>query len=390
MVNSRDDLLNLFFMGDQTFTPQSFNRFLHWLDQGPIDLIFKDLVRFGISLDLLSLKELLTDSGPVEALVNPKRVLTFPKRFRRGLFQLFKQLDFSLFSSLDRSVQGKRYSVVLKLKTYLSQILLGLGSLSQLYTFMAKYPDLKTILSPDGKVPEYQTMVSFVEKLHTDPGYLIACQSLLDQLVAVLRNISPKTLPTRYETLEDLFGTLGTKYSRVDRGARIGIKSKNGKHWYGYKDHVTCDRLTGLPVLVTTTSANVADEKEFKTHLGLIKTNYGDLINVEKWTADKGYDKAEYRRIIQDQYNAKAQLCRRDPNKEEEIEQKRWNSERQGVELVISRAKLFGRKNNPRVRSRWRVNVWVKTSYLLVLIIGISMYIHGEPERIREVSFYLY
>ena len=377
-------------MGTETFTAQSFNRFLLWLQDGPIDQIFKEFVRFGIRLDLLSLKELATDSGPVEALVNPKRVLTFPKQFRRNLFHLFKQLDFSLFSSLDSSVQGKRYSVVLKLKTYLSQILLGLGSLSQLYTFSAKYPDLKTLLSSDGKIPEYQTMVSFTEKLHTDPAYQIACQDLLTQLITVLKRLSPSTIPARYETLEDLFGTLGTKYSRVDRGARIGIKSKNGKHWYGYKDHVTCDSQTGLPVLITTTSANVADEKEFKNHLDLINENYGDLIKVEKWTADKGYDNTKHRTTIQEQYGAQAQICKRNPTRTEETEQKQWNSERQCIEQLISRAKLFGRKNNPRVRTRWRVDVWVKTSYLLVLTIGLSMYLHGEPERIREVSFYLY
>lgn len=388
-VNTHSELQELLVLEEEILTSQSFGRFFDWVSEGVLDRIFTKTVKLGLEKKVFTLEELITDSGPVEAFVNKQHALIFPQAFRRALFHLYKQLDFTLFQTLDRRVQGRRYSLEEKLKVYLSQILLGLGSLTQLYNFTEKYPDLLKIISPTGTIPDYQTMIEFINELHTNPVYSLALQALSDQLIELLTFLSPKTIPKKIDTLEDLFGTLGTKHSRVDRGARIGIKSKKGKSWYGYKDHVTSDAKTGLPVLVTTTAANVADSRDFKNHVQLMHQNYNDLIQLQTWTADKGYDAEDNRTEVIDLFGAQPRICKRNPSEEEKILQKEWNSHRQTVEHVISRAKEFGRKNHPRVRSRWKVDVWVKTSYFIVLSVGINLFLHGEPERIREISFYL-
>jgi hypothetical protein len=55
-----------------------------------------------------------------------------------------------------------------------------------------------------------------------------------------------------------------------------------------------------------------------------------------------------------------------------------WSSVRQRVEQLISRVVRYCRKNNPRLRGRQRVTLWVQLGYLLLLFVGLMAYRTGE------------
>jgi hypothetical protein len=108
------------------------------------------------------------------------------------------------------------------------------------------------------------------------------------ELYFLLHNEPKAIIPRIVKSLDDLYGSLGNKYSRVDRGARIGYKPSNKSNWAGYKDHVSIDFISGLPILVTVTSGNVHDSREYKKHLKKIKQVYGDISRTRYSYGDRG------------------------------------------------------------------------------------------------------
>lgn len=388
-VNKSSALRQILCLGNEQLTFQSFHRFLDWLERGRMDSIHTKVVKFAINKKILRLNHLLTDSGPVHANVNAQKALIFPKKFRRKLFLFFKHLDLSSLEPLEKIVKYRKYSLKYLFKLYLVQILCGIGASTQFYRFLDMYPEISKLIGDSREIPFYLTMMKFISRLNQDSQLRQAIKNILPALCNLIMAISPKTLPRRVENLEDLYGVFGTKNARVDRGARINFRKQNKKRWYGYKDHITIDQEQSMPVLVTTSGANTSDSNEFVNHIQLIKERYNDLITVETWTADKGYDSESHRRQIRTSLDAKPQLCKRKPSKQDKTRQRRWNSHRQPVEHVIGRASQFSRKSYPRVRGPRRVNLWVKMSYFIVLSVGLSLYLNGEPERINEISFYL-
>lgn len=354
-----------------------------------MDSIYTKIVQFAINKKILHLNHLLTDSGPVHANINAQKALMFPKKFRRKLFLFFKHLDLSFLEPLEKIVKYRKYSLKYFFKLYLVQILCGIGALTKFFRFFDKYPEISKLIGDSKKIPSYLTMMKFISRLHQDSLLQQAIKSILPALHNLIAEISPKTLPRKVETLEDLYGVFGTRSARIDKGARINYRKQNKKRWYGYKDHITIDQEQSMPVLVTTSGANASDSNEFVNHIQLIKKRYDNLIEVQTWTADKGYDSEAHRKLIRTTLDARPQLCKRKPSKQDKIQQKRWNSHRQPVEHVIGRASQFSRKSHPRVRGPRRVDLWVKMSYFIVLAVGLSLFLAGEPERIREISFYL-
>ena len=58
-----------------------------------------------------------------------------------------------------------------------------------------------------------------------------------------------------------------------------------------------------LLILVTLKSACVvADSKGLKKHIEIVEQRYNDLVNLQTWTADKGYDVDELREEINDKF----------------------------------------------------------------------------------------
>jgi len=388
-VNRSEYTRKVLCLGEEELTQQSFDRFQEWLSINQIDLIFENVVKFACGCKLITGETLVIDSGPVEANVNNSRTTTFPKHFHRGLFHVFKVVDDSLLNSSDFPKKGKRYKLDLKMKLFLTQILCGLGSTKQLERFIQKHPNMYKLLGKPEIIPGYQAMINFHNEYGEDQSLKNAVNTLLPEIVAVLEEICPQELPRRINYLEDLFGVLGTRFSRVDRDARIGTKTTKGKVWFGYKDHPTVDQETSLPILVTTTRANVHDSIELKTHVKIINKRYNKCFTVKEYIADRGYDSEANRNLIREEIGAEPLICRRNATKEEKKEQKKWNSRRQVIEQTISRAQEFARKSQPRVRGLIKVHCWVSMSYLIILLIGIALFINGEPKRIREVSFYL-
>lgn len=388
-VNKSYDLRQVLCLGREQLTFQSFHRFLDWLGIGKMDSIHTKLVQFAINRKIMDLNHLLTDSGPVYANVNAKKALIFPKKFRRMLFLFFKHLDLSSLEPLENTFKYRKYSLEYLLKLYLVQILCGIGALTQFYRFLDTNPEISKLIGDSRQIPFYLTMMKFISRLNQDYRLKQVIKTILPAICKLITEISPNTIPRKVEILEDLHGVFGIKNARVDRGARSNARKQNKKQWYGYKDHITVDQEQSMPVLVTTSGANTSDSKEFVNHIRLIKKRYTKLIRVQTWTADKGYDSESHRELIRSTIDAKPQLCKRKPSKQDKIRQKRWNSHRQPVEHVIGRASLFGRKKYPRVRGRRRVDLWVKMSYFIVLAVGLSLFLAGEPERINEISFYL-
>lgn len=388
-VNRSSYTRKILCLGEEELTPQSFDRFQEWLSINHINLLFENAVKFACECGLITGKTLVIDSGPVKANVNNSRTTTYPKHFRRGLFHVFKVVDDSLLNSDNLPKKSRRYNLEVKIKMFLTQILCGLGSTSQLNKFIKKQLDMYKLLGYPEKIPSYQAMINFHKEYNENQRLKSAINALLPEIIVVLEKICPQKIQRKNNCIEHLFGVLGTKFSRVDPDARIGTKSTKGLVWSGYKDHPTVDQETSLPVLVTITRANVHDSVELKNHVKIIKKRYSDHFIVKKFIADRGYDSEANRNIIRDELGAKPLICKRNATKEEKKEQKKWNSRRQVVEQVISRAQEFARKSQPRVRGLTKVHCWVSMSYLIILLIGIALFTNGEPERIREVSFYL-
>ena len=49
---------------------------------------------------------------------------------------------------------------------------------------------------------------------------------------------------------------------------------------------------------------------------------------------------------------------------------------------------MAARKNDPRVRGKKKVTAWVKMSYLIGLMIGLVLFLNGEPELVNHVTIY--
>lgn len=93
------------------------------------------------------------------------------------------------------------------------------------------------------------------------------------------------------------------KHPTSDKDCELGVHTASNQHnernfeyYWGYKNHVLVDLITGLPIFETTTGANISDSTV--TPDILEKTNSFISINECSFAADKGYDvKAIYNEI---------------------------------------------------------------------------------------------
>ena len=95
---------------------------------------------------------------------------------------------------------------------------------------------------------------------------------------------------------------------KSDKDCRLGVHTASNQHnerkfeyYWGYKNHVLVDCITGLPISEITTTANVADSKVVKDILN--QTN--SFISIDECTfiADKGYDVKAVYDLVKDVYH---------------------------------------------------------------------------------------
>jgi hypothetical protein len=95
---------------------------------------------------------------------------------------------------------------------------------------------------------------------------------------------------------------------KSDKDCRLGVHTASNQHneknyefYWGYKNHVLTDCITGLPIYELTTTANIADSEVALDILS--QTNSFLSINECTFIGDKGYDVKAIYNTIRDTYN---------------------------------------------------------------------------------------
>ena len=94
---------------------------------------------------------------------------------------------------------------------------------------------------------------------------------------------------------------------RADKDCRLGVHTASNQHneknyefYWGYKNHVLCDCITGLPIYETTTPANCTDHE---IALDILSETHSFLSIKEcSFIGDKGYDVKAIYNTIKDVY----------------------------------------------------------------------------------------
>lgn len=93
-----------------------------------------------------------------------------------------------------------------------------------------------------------------------------------------------------------------------DKDCRLGVHTASNQHnerkfeyYWGYKNHVLVDCITGLPISEITTTADVADSKVVEDILN--QTNKFISIDECTFIADKGYDVKAVYNLVKDVYH---------------------------------------------------------------------------------------
>ena len=95
---------------------------------------------------------------------------------------------------------------------------------------------------------------------------------------------------------------------KSDKDCRLGVHTASNQHnerkfeyYWGYKNHVLVDCITGLPISEITTTADVADSKVVEDILN--QTNKFISIDECTFIADKGYDVKAVYNLVKDVYH---------------------------------------------------------------------------------------
>lgn len=116
---------------------------------------------------------------------------------------------------------------------------------------------------------------------------------------------TPNKANTKQNNPKSFYKNKFSKYNqpKADKNCRLGVQTASNQHnernyelYWGYKNHVLCDCITGLPIYEVTTTANVADSS---VALDMLDRTHSFLPITEcTFIADKGYDvKAIYNTI---------------------------------------------------------------------------------------------
>lgn len=100
---------------------------------------------------------------------------------------------------------------------------------------------------------------------------------------------------------------------KADKDCRLGVHAASNQHneknhefYWGYKNHVLCDCITGLPINEITTTANCADST---IALDILRKTHSFLPITEcTFIADKGYDVKAIYNTVQETYSGECYI----------------------------------------------------------------------------------
>lgn len=166
-------------------------------------------------------------------------------------------------------------------------------------------------------LPSYWTFDRFIRELDNDH-----LKSIMQKLVCTAAELD--IIDTSFIALDSTPVSANTcqnnpksfaknKFSKdnlpkSDKDCRLGVHTasnqhneRNFKYYWGYKNHVLVDCITGLPIFELITTAEVADSAVVADILS--QTN--DFISIDKCTfiADKGYDAKAVYNLVKDVYH---------------------------------------------------------------------------------------
>lgn len=166
-------------------------------------------------------------------------------------------------------------------------------------------------------LPSYWTFDRFIRELDNE-----SLKSLMQKLVTTAAELD--IIDTSFIALDSTPVSANTcqnnpksfaknKFSKdnqpkSDKDCRLGVHTasnqfneKNYKYYWGYKNHVLVDYITGLPIYEITTTAEVADSKVASDILSQIN----GFLSIDKCTfiADKGYDVKSVYNLVKNVYH---------------------------------------------------------------------------------------
>ena len=382
-------LRQILMLNNERITRPTFYRFINWLSNDILTQIFDSVVKLGIKKKIIKLNSHIIDSGMIYANINNNRFMLMPRNSHNLIIDLYEEIDWQFFDSLHQKHSGRKYTNSIRLKLLLLPIIAGLPSYTLVYNFLKRYPLLRIHLGLGCQLPTGNNQQVWMNSKFFKQPLEKYYQSLVFSISCYLFSHKFKLFPKLIQTIDSFYGILGTNYSRADRGARIGYKTSTKSFWIGYKDHISIDAESRLPVLVTITSANVHDTMEYVNHLKYLKTKYQNYVDIKHSYGDKGYDNKVNRKACQAIWNAKPLITSRGASLEQQKLHKKWSGVRQRVEQTISRVVLFTRKNYPRIRGRSGVYTWTQMGYLIVLMIGLKRFLNNENHLAFCTNLYL-
>ena len=169
-------------------------------------------------------------------------------------------------------------------------------------------------------LPSYWTLERFIKNL--DNGVLTEILASLGRILYTLGVVDASFIgldstPVLANTSQNNPKSFAkNKYSnenhpKSDPGCALGVHSASNQHnernyefYWGYKNHILVDCISGLPIYELTTTADIADSTMVETVL----QGANEVIPIEECTfiGDKGYDAKHVYNTVRDIYNGEA------------------------------------------------------------------------------------
>jgi transposase DDE domain len=232
---------------------------------------------------------------------------------------LFLQLDLSALDATVAATGRKGYSKQSLFAAFVVMKCEGFGYITDLQDYLENNRLIAYYCGFDvtKPLPSYWTYDRFIRELPND-----ALQQVMRTQVETLMNRG--VLDTSFIGLDSTPVAANTannnpksfrksKFSkehppRADKDCRLGVHTASNQHnekryafYWGYKNHVLVDCITGLPISELTTTADVADSSVALDILS--RTNSAFPLHECYFLADKGYDVKALYNTVRDVYH---------------------------------------------------------------------------------------
>lgn len=235
--------------------------------------------------------------------------------------EIFCALDFEL----PRAKTGRRgFPKEAMLNAFIVSACEGFGYVTDLWDYLNNNRIIAHYCGFDitRPLPSYWTFDRFLKKMQNgDLKAVMASlvQKLYDLGVVDASFIGLDSTPVMANTAQNNPKSFAkNKYSKenhpkCDPDCALGVHSASNRHnernyefYWGYKNHILVDCISGLPIYELTTTADVADS----TIVEAVLQGANDVITIEECTfiGDKGYDAKHVYNTAQDIYNGEAAI----------------------------------------------------------------------------------